>query len=102
MNLARLDTWIARMVREVDTGMGRSRQRQLPFSILYSKYQPRTVDYIITVTWEDLKNGHALELEKDGLQNGDRREVSPNMDLVATVASCMPSMEKLYLEVREE
>lgn len=101
MHLARLDAWVACVVKSMNADAGRGGQRQMVFSTLYAEYLPRAVDCILKTAWETVKAEHGGEFENNGVRGEEEREVTGNSERRATIAMWVPSTQKLHLAVKE-
>lgn len=86
IQLARLDAWIASEVTTMDTEMERGRRGKTLFTILYRRYLRRAIVGMLKEAWEVVKDMHAVEYNKDGMEDEERRAVYGSSDRTVTVA----------------
>lgn len=101
VHLAQFDARTGRVVKKMDSELGRGERRQGLFTTLYGRYLCQAVSGILNVAREAVKNSDAVEFDNEGTRLEEGRTVCGISKRTNTVASRVPSAEKMQLEVRK-
>lgn len=85
-----------------DTNTERGWKCRRLFSTIYGRYLRHAVVDTLMVPWEAVKDVHGAKLDKDGMENEERRALCENSERLTTLALWAASAEKLYSAMREK
>lgn len=99
----KLREWVADpcALSTINTRVQREGQKQTLLTALYGTYLCHTVTRILKVAWKAVKDVHAAELCKRGMRDEDGEAMCESLERIANVALQIPSVQNMYLAVRE-
>lgn len=102
MHPALLDAWIECVVASTNTELQRGGRRQKLFLTSCGRYLSRAAAGILKMAWEAIQNVRAANFESYVMGDEKRRAGCGSSERITTMTAWVPSVEKLYLAMREE